>query len=66
MASTTIMEEKIEKIESEIYSLKSIIINLIQHPEHKKIVKLKGLLKGIKVNENDIEDVKHSLFKTGA
>lgn len=66
MASTAIMEKKLEKIESELYSLKSIVINLVQHPEPKKIIKLKGLLKGIKVNEGDIEEAKNSLFKTGA
>lgn len=60
------MEKKLEDIESELKNLKSIVINLVQQPEHKKVVKLKGLLKGINVNEDDIEEAKISLFKAGA
>ena len=60
---TNVMEKKLGEIESELYSLKSIILKLIQQPEQKKIVKLKGLLKGIKVTEQDIKQSKKSLFK---
>ena len=62
----TIMEEKLENIESELYNLKSVIVKLIQQPEPNKIVKLKGLLKGLVVNEDDINEAKKSLFKIGA
>lgn len=60
------MEKKLESIESELKNLKSIVINLAQEPEHKKVVKLKGLLKGMIVSEEDIEESKKSLFKIGA
>lgn len=57
------MKKKLENIETELSGLKSIIVRLIQHPEHNKIVKLKGLLKGISVDEKDIKEAKRSLFK---
>jgi len=60
---TSLMEKKLEEIGSELYSLKSIIIKLIQQPEQKKIVKLKGLLKGTIITEKDIKQSKKSLFK---
>ncbi len=59
----TILEKKLENIESELYDLKSIIIKLIQQPEQNKIVRLKGLLKDIAVNEKEIKEAKKSLFK---
>ena len=62
----TIMEKKLGKIESELYNLKSIIAKLIQQPAQQKIVKLKGLLKGTEVNDDDIDEAKKSLFKAGA
>lgn len=60
-----IMEKKLENIESELKNLKSIVINLAQEPEHKKVVKLKGLLKGIVVDEGDIKEAEEALFKVG-
>ena len=68
MQPTTIqnMNKKLETIEDELYSLKSIIIRVIQQPEPKQILALKGLLKGIQVNEGDIEEAKKSLFNIGA
>ena len=62
---STLMEKKLENIESELYSLKSIIVKLIQQPKHNQIVKIKGMLKGIVVNEDDIQEAKNSLFKIG-
>tara|TARA_Y100000310_G_scaffold332097_1_gene407012 strand:+ start:1333 stop:1530 length:198 start_codon:yes stop_codon:yes gene_type:complete len=61
-----ILEKKIENIESELKNLKSMVIGLAQEPEHKKVIKLKGLLKGIVVNEEDIKEAEKALFKTGA
>ena len=66
MGSNTIVEKKLESIASELKNLKSIVINLSPQTEHKKVVKLKGLLKGINVSEDDIEEAKISLFKVGA
>lgn len=61
-----ILEKKIENIESELKNLKSMVIGLAQEPERKKAVKLKGLLKGIVVNEDDIKEAEKALFRTGA
>jgi hypothetical protein len=66
METTLIMEKKLEKIEAELNNLKSIVVTFIQEPKYKKIVKLRSLLKGIQVSENDIKEAKNSLFKTGA
>ncbi|MEK6808135.1 MAG: hypothetical protein AABY14_00440 [Nanoarchaeota archaeon] len=63
MESNILVEKKLENIESELYNLKSIIINLLQKQEQKKVVKLKGLLKGITVDEEVIKESKKSLFK---
>jgi len=66
METNIVMEKKLDNIESEIYSLKSIVIKMFQQQEANKIVKLKGLLKNIIVNESDIKEAKMSLFKVGA
>jgi hypothetical protein len=63
---SAIIEKKIENMESELKNLKSIVISLAQEPEHKKVVKLKGLLKGLVVNETDLKESEKALFKTGA
>ena len=54
------IEDKIENIEKEIKELKMI---LMQQSVGKKKVSLKGSLKGIKIEESDIEKSKKSLFK---
>lgn len=51
----------LKKIESEIQVLKLLIIKSRKVP--KKIVKLEGALKGIKVSEEEIEEAKRALFK---
>ncbi len=55
--------KKIEAIEEEILNLKSVIIKISQLPKKRKVISLKGLLKGIKVDEKDIEEAEKSLFK---
>ena len=60
------INKKLELLENEVTDIKSMLIRLSQSPQNRKIVSLKGLLKGIKVEENDIEEAKRSLFKTGA
>ena len=59
------INKKLEALENEVSDIKSMLIKLSQSPKDRKIVSLKGLLKGIKVEENDIEEAKSSLFKTG-
>ena len=60
------INKKLELLENEVTDIKSMLIRLSQSPKDRKIVSLKGLLKGIKVEENDIEEAKRSLFKAGA
>ena len=59
------IDKKLEALEDEISNLKSMLIQLSQPSQNRKIVSLKGLLKGIKVDEKDIEKAKDSLFKVG-
>ncbi len=54
------IEDKIENIEKEIKGLKMI---LMQQNIGKKKVSLKGSLKGVKIDESDVEKSKKSLFK---
>jgi len=56
------LEEKLNFIEKGIVELKLI---LIQQNIPKTRVSLKGLLKGLKVGDSDIEESKKSLFRTG-
>ncbi|MFH1774237.1 MAG: hypothetical protein ABH874_04670 [Methanobacteriota archaeon] len=55
--------KKLNALEKELTELK---IAFIQHAKAKKIVSLKGMLKGLKVEEKDIEEAKKSLFKMRA
>jgi len=55
-------EKKLQSIESELRSLKSLVITLSQSHEPKKIVKIKGLLEGVEVDEDEIKEAKNSFF----
>ena len=59
------INKKLEMLENEVSDIKSMLIKLSQSPQDRKIVSLKGLLKGIEVDEEDIEEAKASLFKAG-
>lgn len=61
-----IIERKIAMIEDEVSNLKSIVLEIVQQPRQKGIIKLKGLLKNVKIEEKDIESAKKSLFNIGA
>jgi hypothetical protein len=50
---------RLEKIEKEILKLKKGVGFGLP----KKIISLKGILKGIKITEKDIKEAKKSLFK---
>lgn len=54
--------KKLDSIEAEIDNLKLSLAGAIQ-TKPKKVVSLKGLLKGLKVGDKDIEEAKKSLFK---
>ncbi|NOZ76781.1 MAG: hypothetical protein GXO65_03705 [Euryarchaeota archaeon] len=64
MEDTKKLAEKIDAIQKDLDFLK---VSLSKHinTQPKKVVSLKGALKGLKVEEKDIEEARKSLFKTG-
>ncbi len=54
--------EKLEAIEKEIAELKNAFISSISMPP-KRLVSLKGILKGMRVSEDEIEKAKKAPFK---
>jgi len=58
--STVDILHKIEGIEKEVMNLKLSILKGIA-PSGKKVVSLKGILKGIEITEQDIDSAKKSL-----
>ncbi|WP_456474805.1 hypothetical protein [Candidatus Pyrohabitans sp.] len=55
---------EMEEIKKEIQNLKILLMKAERKP--KRVIKLKGMLKGIEVSEGDIQKAKKSLFKFGA
>jgi hypothetical protein len=58
---TVDMLHKIEMIEKEIIKLKLSILKKLT-PSGKKVIKLKGILKGVDITDEDIESAKKSLY----
>ena len=59
--STVDMLHKIENIEKQVMDLKlSVLKNM--SPSEKKVISLKGILKGVNVTEKDISAAKKSLY----
>ena len=59
--STSDMLHKIEAIEKQVMDLKlSVLKNMT--PSEQKVISLKGILKGIKITEKDIDAAKNSLY----
>ncbi len=54
---TKLAYKKISDIEQEIRSLKRLFLS------RKKVISLKGMLKGISITEDEIENAKRSLFR---
>jgi len=52
---------ELKKIESEIQVLKILVLQSMQIPKQK--TSLKGLMKGVNVSEEDIEEAKKAIFK---
>ncbi len=56
---------KIETIEKEVMDLKLSVLKILT-PSGKKLISLKGIIKGLEVTEEDITAAKKSLYsKTG-
>jgi hypothetical protein len=64
--STAEILQKIENIEKEVIGLRLTLLKNLT-PSGKKLISLKGILKGIEVTEEDISFAKKSLYsKIGA
>ena len=59
--STADILHKIEAIEKEVKILKLSVLKKLT-PSGKKIIKLKGILKGVDITDEDITSVKKSLY----
>jgi hypothetical protein len=59
--STVEVLKKIKAIEKEILELKLFVLKDLS-PSGKKLVSLKGILKGVEIKEADIENAKQSLY----
>lgn len=55
------MLHKIETIEKEIMNLKLSVLKKLT-PSGKKVIKLKGILKGVDITDEDITSAKKSLY----
>ena len=58
LMDTVLISKKIEALEEELQSLKTMVLGTPK----KKVVSLKGLVKGMKVTDQEFKDAKHSLF----
>lgn len=61
MKRTSEMYPELRKIENDIQALRILVVKSRRMP--RKIVKLEGLLKKVKVQEEDIEKAKKAVFK---
>ena len=59
--STVDMLHKIETIEKEVMDLKLSVLKKLT-PSGKKVVSLKGILKGVEITQQDINNAKKSLY----
>ena len=59
--STVDILQKIEAIEKEVKDLKVSVLKKLA-PTGKKVVSLKGILKGVEITDEDINSVKKSLY----
>jgi hypothetical protein len=55
------MLHKIKTIEKEIMNLKLSVLKKLT-PSGKKVIKLKGILKGVEITDEDITSAKKSLY----
>ncbi len=61
LKNTVDLLHKIENIEKEIKTLKLSVLKKLT-PSGKKIIKLKGILKGVNITDEDIASAKKSLY----
>ncbi len=63
MKHTKEIYPELKKIESELKEIKILILKSQFQLTQKKPIKLRGLLKGVKFSEKDIEEAKKAIFK---
>jgi hypothetical protein len=63
MKGTVDILHKIETIEKEVKDLKLSLIKKLAS-NGKKVIKLKGIIKGVDISDNDIASAKKSLYST--
>ena len=61
LKNTVDILHKIETIEKEVINLKISILKKLT-PSGKKIVKLRGILKGVSISDDDIASARKSLY----
>jgi hypothetical protein len=61
MKSTADILQKIENIEKEVMDLRLSVLKKLT-PSGKKVLSLKGILKGVNVTDEDIAQAKKSLY----
>jgi archaellum component FlaC len=61
LKSTADILQKIEAIEKDVKDLKVSVLKKLT-PTGKKVVSLKGILKGVEITDEDINSVKKSLY----
>jgi hypothetical protein len=61
LKSTVDMLQKIEAIEKKVKDLKVSVLKKLA-PTGKKVVSLKGILKGVEITDEDMNSVKKSLY----
>jgi hypothetical protein len=61
LKSTVDILQKIEAIEKDVKDLKVSVLKKLT-PTGKKVVSLKGILKGVEITDEDINSVKKSLY----
>ena len=59
--STVKMLQKIETIEKQVMDLKLSVLKKLT-PSGRKVISLKGILKGVEITEQDIATAKKSLY----
>ncbi|MEW6069445.1 MAG: hypothetical protein AB1485_02395 [Candidatus Thermoplasmatota archaeon] len=64
MVTVDAVYKELNSLKKELRELKDILIKATQFTLPKKIVSLKGILKGVSISDEDIKKAKKSLFKS--
>ncbi len=59
MGSAVKVEDRLDALERKLAEIKTILSS----PKSPRVVKLKGLLKGMRITRKDVEEAEKSIFK---